>query len=309
MSEVLPMAYTELKNVLMLTTAAAVLASCGPENNSRYGDEYWDPNTTKETFDPVEAPTLEVVYSDNTPGDEEDVDFTALISLDFTELSRRSSNGIFPEYQRGNATPTVIDALVTGGASNATDTQFWNDLENDEDKRLTTDIPGDYKIIMDFDVIWPNGNTVSYIFDDMTFTVPGCQTSFVYYSDYINKPLADNCVSCHSSGDARDAMNLSGNVTTRRGVFLNQVEDGPSDGDFTGNTLNYIFSSSHPGQSSANLIEGDDRTAFNTYLTLLIAKETADNSFDAATDFTFTEDDGPGFCFDRPSTFIVEDQT
>ena len=301
------MTYSEISKVFLFATAAVVISSCGPETNSRYGDEYWDPNTTKETFDPVEAPTLEVVYSDNTTGDDTDNDFTALISFDFTELSRRSSESIFPQYQRGNASPEVIDFMVTSADSNVTDTKFWNDLENALDKRLTTDIPGDYKIILDFDVIWPNGNSVSYVFDDMTFRVPGCQTNYVYYGDYINKPLAENCVSCHSSGDARDAMNLSGSVTGRRGVFLNQVEDSPSDGDFTGNTLNYIFSSSHPGASSAALIEGDDRTAFNNYLTLLIAKEEADVAgFDAAADFTFTEDDGTGFCFDRPTTFTVE---
>jgi hypothetical protein len=309
MFKVLTMTNTIIAKTLVLSLATVAIVGCGPENNSRYGDEHWDPNKTKEQFDPIEAPEMEVVYFDNTAGDDTDDDFEARISVDFTEISRRSKDGlVVAQYQRGLSTPVVLDDLITSADSFNTDTAFWNDLAALEDKRLTTSTPGEYKFIFDFDVIWPNGNTVSYLFEDQVITVPGCQTSFLYYSDYINNSLADNCVACHSSGIAQTAMDLSsGNFDTRRGVFLNQVEDGPVDTGYAGTTLEYIFSADHSGQSSANQITGNALTVFNSYLNILIAKETADSAgFDAATDFTFTEDDGSGFCFARPSTFTVE---
>lgn len=291
------------KQTLMITaTAALALSSCGPETNSRYGDANWDPITTKQTFDPINAPSFEVVYRDETPDDDTDDNFTALITLDFTEQNRESSSSIIPEYQRGNASPLVIDDWVTSDDAYTTDTHFWNDLESAQDKRLTVSTPGDYSLTMDFDVIWPNGNTVSYLFADMTFTVPGCVDNFTFYSDYINKPLADNCVSCHSNGVAQTAMNLGGGTDTRRGIFLNKVEDGPSQEGYTGTTLEFISSSSHPGASSV----GNLPASFSNYMSLLIAKETADSAFDAAANFDFTDADGDDFCFDRPSTLVVE---
>ena len=279
------------------------LAACGPESNSRYGDAYWDPNDTKETFNPIELPTYEVVYVDLDTDDAVE-QWQARISLDFTEQSRRSKDGlIVAQYQRGIAEPKVLDDLITSADSNSSDTRFWNDLEAGEDKRLTTSIPGDYKLIFDFDVIWPNGNTVSYNFDDIQFTVPGCQTNYTYYSDYINPVLAEYCVACHSSGSAQSALSLSSsNLTTRRNNFLSVLENGLDSVTYEGTVLAWIFDSAHPGQTNAAAMSSTENTLFRNYVALL----QSDSERNATADFTFTSSDGSNFCFAKPNPMTVE---
>ncbi|MFT5007807.1 MAG: hypothetical protein ACI868_000499, partial [Granulosicoccus sp.] len=237
-----------LINGLGIGLMVASLIGCGPETNSRVGDQFWDPNTTKEVFDPIDAPPYSVVYRDNTPANSEDDDWTALVTVDFTALSRRSKDGIVPTYTRGLSAPKVIDDLIDSTVSGINDTQFFNNLAAGIDARLQADSAGDYRLVLDFDVIWPNGNSVSYLFDDIRFTVPGCQTSYLYYSDYINPVLAENCVNCHNAGDASAAFDLdAGNLTTRRNNFLAKVDAGALTAPRTGTMLDYIYSAEHSG--------------------------------------------------------------
>ncbi len=293
---------------VLISFSSTLLVACGPESNSRYGDEYWDPTDTKATFDPVEPPEYTVTYSDNTDADTADDDWTAHITIDFTDLNRRSKDGVIASYQRGFAEQKLIDDLIDTNVSTITDTEFVFDYSAGEDRRLSTDIPGEYAVVLDFDVIWPNGNTVSYLFNDMNFTIPGCQTNYGIYSDYINPVLADNCVNCHNAGDASSAFDLdSTNNTTRRTSFFNKVSaDALSVG--TGTMVDYIFGTQHTGTATANAIDSTQQTKFRQLITLLqaIDNDTGD-SRNITSDFTFLASDGNELCFSRPSTMVVEE--
>lgn len=50
--------YSAVARTALVITTPASLTACGPETNSRYGDKYWAPRTTKETFDPGGAKIL-----------------------------------------------------------------------------------------------------------------------------------------------------------------------------------------------------------------------------------------------------------
>ena len=284
------------------------LLGCGSETNSRVGDQFWDPNTTKEVFDPIDAPAYSVVYRDNTPANSEDDDWTALVTVDFTALSRRSKDGIVPTYTRGLSAPKVIDDLIDSTVSGINDSQFFNNLATAEDARLQADNPGDYRLILDFDVIWPNGNSVSYLFDDIRFTVPGCQTSYLYYSDYINPVLAENCVNCHNAGDASAAFDLdAGNLTTRRTSFLAKVDASALTAPRTGTMLDYTYSADHSGATTVAALAASDSSVLRSYITSLKAIDADSNDGrDVTSDFAFSESDGADYCFARPSTLVVE---
>jgi len=297
-----------LIQALGISLMVATLIACGPEANSRVGDEYWDPNTTKETFDPIEVPDYSVVYRDETPDDSDDNDWTALLTIDFTALSRRSKDGIVPAYVRGASAAKVIDDLIDTNISGINETQFFNNLEAGEDGRLRTDIAGDYQLVLDFDVIWPNGNSVSYVFDDMKFTVPGCQTNHLYYSDYINPVLADNCVNCHTVGDASTAFNLdASDLTTRRNSFLAKVDADGVSAPRTGTLLDYIYGADHSGASTVAAMTVSQSSVLTSFITRLkvIDDDTADTR-GVTSDFAFNETDGADYCFARPSTMVVE---
>jgi len=284
------------------------LMGCGPEANSRTGDQFWDPNTTKETFEPIEVPDYSVVYRDETPDDSDDNDWTALLTIDFTALSRRSKDGIVPAYVRGASAAKVIDDLIDTNISGINETQFFNNLEVGEDGRLRTDIAGDYQLVLDFDVIWPNGNSVAYVIDDIRFTVPGCQTSHLYYSDYINPVLADNCVNCHDAGDASSAFNLSADsLDNRRSSFLAKVDADGVSAPRTGTLLDYIYSADHSGASTVAAMTVSQSTVLTSFITRLKAID--DDNADTrgvTTDFAFSATDGADYCFARPSTMVVE---
>lgn len=292
-----------LPALLVVLTAAA----CGPETNSRYGDEYWDPNATKEAFDPVEAPNYSVTYVDNTPDDTSDNDFTAYVEVDFTELSRESRDGIIADYTRGLSEEKNIEELLDTGLSSFTDTEFVYDYESGEDRRLRADIVGDYAIVLDFDVIWPNGNTVSYVFE-LDFRVPGCYSNYDYYDDYINPILSDNCVNCHKGGDASAAFDLDdGNTTTRRDSFLSKIDD-DSLNEGTGTMVAYIFNTNHTGYPTVNSMSETEQALLGDYIRLLRGIfDDADDARDITSDFEFAETDDDSACLARPSTFVVEE--
>lgn len=289
---------------------ATILVSCGPETNSRYGDQYWDPNETKAKFDPIEVPDYTVTYKEVTPAP--NLDYDAYVAIDFTDLDRQSKDGVVIYYTRGISGEKDIEDLLQTPQSSFTDSSFLNDLENAIDYRLTAAQPGDYKIVLDFDVIWPNGNTVSYLMDDITFTVPGCQQSHDFYSDYINPVIAENCVSCHSAvTDARTAMDLSGTVNVRRDVFLEKTNSTalPTSSAGSMTMLEYVFDEDHPGYATALGITGNELTAFRAYITAL--KSISEDATDARVyddNFTFEETDtGYDFCLPQPTTFVVEE--
>jgi len=286
----------------------ATLIGCGPEANSRIGDEFWDPNTTKETFEPIAVPDYSVVYRDDTPEDSDDNAWTALLTVDFTALSRRSKDGIVPDYIRGASAAKVIDDLIDTNVSGINDTLFFNNLEVGEDRRLRTDVAGDYRLVLDFDVIWPNGNSVSYVIDDIRFTLPGCQTNHVYYSDYINPVVADNCVNCHNAGDASTAFDLDAtNLTTRRNSFLAKVDADGVTAPRTGTMLDYIYSADHSGASTVAAMAVSQSSVLTSFITRLKAiDDDTDDTRSVTTDFAFNAADGADYCFARPSTMVVE---
>ncbi|WP_320823084.1 hypothetical protein [Reinekea sp.] len=293
---------------LGISLMMATLISCGPEANSRIGDEFWDPNNTKETFEPIELPDYSVTYRDETPDDSDDNAWTALLTVDLTALSRRSKEGIVPTYVRGLAEPKVIDDLIDTDVSGINDTQFFNNLEVGEDRRLQTDIAGDYRLVLDFDVVWPNGNSVSYVLDDIQFTVPGCQTNHLYYSDYINPVLADNCVNCHNAGDASSAFDLDAtDLTVRRNSFLAKVDADGVSAPRTGTLLDYIYSADHSGASTVAAMTVSQSNVLTSFIARLKAiDDDSVDTRDVTADFTFSATDGADYCFARPSTMVVE---
>lgn len=60
--------------------------SCGPQTNSRYGEQYWDPHETKAKFGPIDVPDYTVIYREITP----DLDYDAFVAIDFSDLDRES---------------------------------------------------------------------------------------------------------------------------------------------------------------------------------------------------------------------------
>lgn len=199
----------------LMIAASALITACGPETNSRYGDTYWDPWTTKETFDPVAAPEFRVAFYD-VSSEEDPPLYEARISLDASETNKRLISYSWG-FIRGTRDYPSLDLL---GANIDYLTYLQSTDDPSEDNRLTTTVAGDYRIVFTGELIGPLGKT-TITFDDMAFTLPGCPSTFSYYADYIDTTL-QTCSSCHNSGDARTALNLpNNNFNNRRQNFLN----------------------------------------------------------------------------------------
>lgn len=201
----------------LVLAASTLIVACGPETNSRYGDTYWDPWTTKETFDPVVAPEFMVEFYD-VSGEEDPPFYEARISLDASETNKRLISYSWG-LVRGTREYNSLDLL---GASIDYLTYLESPDDPSEDNRLTATVAGDYRIVFTGELIGPLGKT-TLTFDDMAFTLPGCPSTFSYYADYIDTTL-QTCSSCHSTGNAGAALSLPGNnFNNRRQNFLNYV--------------------------------------------------------------------------------------
>lgn len=209
--------YSAVARTTLVITTLASLTACGPETNSRYGDKYWDPWTTKETFDPVVAPKFSVEYVD-TVDDAEEI-YEARITLDATKTYERLYAHSWG-FVRGTKEREALDLL---GADNDFSLVYKADPDDPaNDERLVATTPGHYRMVFIGEAEGPLGK-VTLRFDDMPFTLPGCPSTFDYYADYIDDTL-ETCANCHEAGDARDKLYLPDNsLNNRRTEFLNFV--------------------------------------------------------------------------------------
>jgi hypothetical protein len=284
---------------LSLPLAATILAACGPESNSRYGDQYWDPWTTKDTFNPIVAPAFSVEYVITSAIDAPQ-EYEARITLDATETYERLYAYSWG-FIRGNKNR---ESFASFGASNDLQLVYAEDPDvpaNDE--RLVATTPGNYRIYMVGESDGPLGK-VTLNFDDMTFSLPGCPTTRTYYEDYVDDTL-EVCAECHQNGDAQTQLNLpTNNINTRRNNFLQHVEDrlNAVDPD-PGLTLpEWIVNPSHDG---SNTISGDSE-AYRRIAELVSILETLE------TDTGDINSDGSdvvpaNFCIAEPAGFAFTD--
>lgn len=210
-----------LSSLPLLTLACALLVGCGPESNSRYGDSYWDPWDTKDTFDPVEAPSYKVEFVDTDGTDGQEI-FEARITLDATETYERVDYGFSWGFIRGTKERETLQPL--GATDDFSLVYEQNPDDPADDDRLVATTPGHYSIVFEGESEGPLGK-VTFRFDDLSFTLPGCPTTFDYYADYIDDTL-EICASCHDAGDASTALDLpDNNFNNRRTNFLNFVRN------------------------------------------------------------------------------------
>jgi hypothetical protein len=266
-----------LSSSIAFLTTTLVLSACGPETNSRYGDEHWDPQDTWEKASVVSQPELNVVYRDTDADPDDDVeDWEAYLSIDFTDLANIAISQVSFNYYQGTSSDQGIDAFLQNGAS-FSDTNFYYDTESGTDYRLQLDVPGDYNLKLELQIAQPNGTTRDYDFIYNDVIVPGMVTSATYYSTNVNATLGEYCVICHDSDvDATAEFELDlGNITTRRTNFLDKVNNPTVDKEI----LNYPFTEDHTGSASANSMTAEEKAYFQEYISLLVAEKT-DNTAD-----------------------------
>lgn len=286
-------------SILAVSLIALLLAACGPESNSRYGDQYWDPWTTKETFDPIDAPAYSVEFVRTSADPEE---YEAFITLDASETYDRLYAYSWG-FLRGNKERETFKPL---GADNDLQLVYAEDPDNPgNDERLEATVPGDYRIFLIGESDGPLGK-VTLRFDDMAFSLPGCPTTGNYYEDYIDDTL-EVCAECHQNGDASAQLNLpTNNFTTRRNNFMQHIEDrlNAADGD-PGLTLpEWIVNPSHDG---SNTIGGNSeaylRIADMVSMLETIEADTADINPDGSN--AVPED----YCIAKPAGFAFTVET
>lgn len=101
-------------STLAISLTALLLAACGPESNSRYGDQYWDPQTTEDTFDPIVALEFSVEYVRTSADGADPEVYEARITLDASKTyERRYANSW--GFLRGNKEREIFDPM---GADN-----------------------------------------------------------------------------------------------------------------------------------------------------------------------------------------------
>jgi hypothetical protein len=236
------------KAVLVIPLIALFLAACGPESNSRYGDAYWDPWTTKDIFDPVVPPSYSVEYYRTSDEGDPEV-FEARITLDASKTNERF-DGVFSwGFIRGTKQRETFEPL---GAESDLQLVYAEDSDDpNDDQRLAATVPGEYRIFLIGETAGPLGK-VTLDFNDMVFSLPGCPTTRTYYEDYVDDTL-ETCAECHQAGDARAQLNLpTNNMNTRRSNFMQHVEDRlNATGDDPVLTLpEWIVNPSHDGSNT-----------------------------------------------------------
>ncbi|MHA7880476.1 MAG: hypothetical protein ACX931_11825 [Saccharospirillum sp.] len=283
--------------------AVTLLTACGPETNSRYGDSYWDPWTTKDTFDPVEAPQFRVEYYDVS--DEADPpEYEARISLDASETNERLISYSWG-FIRGTREYTSLEPL---GESLDYLTYLQDPDDPSEDNRLTATVAGEYRIVFTGELIGPLGKT-TLTFDDMAFTLPGCPTTFSYYADYLDETL-QTCSNCHNTGDAGAALSLpSNNFNNRRQNFLSYVSDDVDEDPTEQKLPHWIINLEHPGNGTLTA-DSQEYDYFRDFIDIVddIKAETGDAALATA-----NNSGGDGFpqpfCINEPEGFEVVEES
>ena len=276
-----------------LPLAALLLVGCGPETNSRYGDSYWDPWTTKDTYDAPTPPSFSVEFVDTDDSDGEEI-YEARITLDATETSERVDYGFSWGFIRGTKERESLSLL--GAASDIQLVYKENPDDPGDDERLVATVPGQYSIVFEGETQGPLGK-VTFRFDDMDFTLPGCPTTFDYYEDYIDDTL-EVCSECHDAGDANAALGLPDNsLSTRRTNFLNFVE-----GDVENVLPTWVNNANHLGAGTLPA-DTEDYANFAEFVSIL--KEiVADESSGGNLTTNGTGDPVPSsYCIAKPSGF------
>ncbi|WP_411745034.1 hypothetical protein [Reinekea sp.] len=269
-----------MKNLIFTTSlaisASLLLAACGPEANSRYGDKHWDPMDTWEKASVVAQPDLTVEYRDTDADENDDVEvWEAYVSIDFTDMAEIATSSPVLSYFQGTSSDKGVDSLLQNGAT-FNSTEFYYDTELGVDYRLKLDIPGEYNFKLELQVVQPNGTTRDYDFIYNNIIVPGPVTSFNYYTNNVNATLGKYCIGCHGGGNPEASTEFalsSNNVTTRRNNLLNKIDSPTADKE----PLTYPFTDGHTGSGDANSMTAGEKAYFQEFITLLLAEKT-DNS-------------------------------
>lgn len=285
----------------VITLAAIVLAGCGPESNSRYGDSYWDPWDTKDTFDPVDAPSYSVEFVDTDDSDGEKI-YEARITLDATETYERVDYGYSWGFIRGTKERETLEPL---GASSDLLLVYEQDPDDpSEDNRLVATTPGRYSIVFEGESQGPLGK-VTFRFDDLSFTLPGCPSTFDYYADYVDDTL-EACAECHQTGDPAGQLDLPDNdFDDRRRNFIDHVNNRIESTEEDLTLPEWAVNPSHLGSST---IDESSQAYRNlaTFVSMLeeIKAGFADPNTNLASGNNSGGDEAPSeFCFSEPSGF------
>lgn len=237
-------------SILVMSLTALLMAGCGPESNSRFGDQHWDPWTTKDTFDPVAPPEFSVEFVRTSDEDADTEEYAARITLDASETYERL-NAYSWGFLRGDKERESFGPLNADNDLQLVYAEDPDDPDPEKDERLLASVPGDYRIFLIGESDGPLGK-VTLRFDDMAFSLPGCPTTGNYYDDYIDDTLTV-CAECHQTGDARAALYLpDNNASDRRTNFMQHVRSriNAADGD-PGLTLpDWIVNPSHDGSNT-----------------------------------------------------------
>lgn len=276
----------QLNNRSILLTSSlisALLTACGPETNSRYGDEHWDPQSTWDKTQVISQPELRIVYKDIDSSSAED--WEGYVSIDFTDLVMRDEGGENTAqlaYSVGTSERLTIDDFVQGAnGSTFTDPKFYYDSTTSTDRRLRLTDPEVYTFYLDLAVRQPNGTLRVYNYEWDDIVVPGPLSRDNFWANRMNALVEDNCVGCHGSSgsEARTDFDLSSSLLSR---FVNKARN-PTEGKAL---PGYPFNPEHTGSANVTAISDSLRDDFTTFTNAVIADGTGN-------DFTLTTIDKP----------------
>lgn len=260
-----------------------LLASCGPDSNSRYGDEYWDPQATWDNAQVISQPALEVTYRDTDPADNVEV-WEAYVAIDFSDLLQRAdgdgSNEGQLKYSVGTSLEMTVDDFLQNGKT-WQESDFIYDATNAIDYRLRIQEPENYTFYLDLSVRQPNGTLRVYNFAWYDVIVPGDMTRDIYWANRMNGIMTANCTSCHNNdgSNAHAAFDLdTNNTTTTLSDFVDEVLVDITTGQ---EILTWPFNASHSGIGNANQLSSREKADFEEFVTAII-------DYGASDDFTLT---------------------
>ena len=272
--KLLIMTYTFRAQAITLSLAVSVIAGCGPESNSRYGDDFWDPQSTWDKAVIFSQPELNVVYRD-TDNDPVGENWEAYLSIDFSDVTLKSQGAVVLSYTAGTMEKTTVSDFVQAGSTDA-DAKFYYDSTNLVDYRLKLTDPETYTFYLDFSVTQPNGTSKAYNYSWSDIVLPGTIMRDDFWANRMNALVEDNCHSCHGGGATANqiaaaaafSMNNS-SVTNLRTSFVNKINSQTAGKELPA----YAFSGSHTGAANAAAITGSQRTDFNDFVNILLAKK------------------------------------
>lgn len=290
-------------STLALSLTTLLLAACGPESNSRYGDQYWDPWTTKDTFDPIVAPDFSVEFVRTSAQGTDPEQYEARVTLDASKTYERLYAHSWG-FLRGSKERETFNPL---GASSDLQLVYAEDPDDPaNDERLEATVPGDYRIFLIGESDGPLGK-VTLRFDDMAFSLPGCQTTFEYYEDNIDDTL-EGCAECHQRTRSNpedplqpgDYLQLPTNsFNDRRQNFLEHVGTRIDEDDLS--LPNWIVNPSHPGNGTIT----EDSVAYQNIAEFIDMLEIirAENSSISSANNSGGDTLPDNFCIAKPAGF------